>query len=59
MELIVFLLIIIGMYLVGYISGFRECEDITNRVINQIIKEQMEKDDYKVSRYEESVSECS
>lgn len=29
MKIIVFLLIIVGMYLVGYISGFIECEDIT------------------------------
>ena len=43
MQIIVFLLIIVEMYLVGYLTGFRECEDITNRVINQIIEEQMEK----------------
>lgn len=59
MKLIVFLLIITAMYLVGYISGFRECENITQKVLNNIIEEQMEKDDYKVSRYEEKVSECS
>ena len=37
------ILVLVGMYLLGYITGFMKCENITNRVINQIIEECEEK----------------
>ena len=43
MELIIMFLVLVGMYFLGYIVGFMKCEDITQRVINQIIEECEEK----------------
>ena len=43
MELIIMFLVLVGMYLLGYIVGFMKCEEITDRIINQIIEECEEK----------------
>lgn len=36
-------MVLVGMYLLGYIVGFMKCEDITNMIIDQIIRECEEK----------------
>lgn len=37
------ILVLVGMYLLGYVTGFIKCEEITDRIINQIIEECEEK----------------
>ena len=44
------ILVLFGMYLLGYIVGFIKCEDITNMVINQIIEECEEKKVHYISK---------
>ena len=43
-------LVLVGMYLLGYMVGFMKCEDITDRVINQIIEECEEKKIHYISK---------
>ena len=50
MELIIMFLVLVGMYLLGYMVGFMKCEDITDRVINQIIEECEEKKIHYISK---------
>ena len=48
MEIIIILAIVIAIYLLGYITGYRQCEDMTQKVINQIMEECEEKKVHKI-----------
>ena len=48
MKLIIILVILFAVYLFGYFAGYRQCEDMTQKVINQIIEECEEKKVYKI-----------
>ena len=48
MEIIIILAIVIAMYLLGYITGYRQCEDVTLKVINQVMEECEEKKVHKI-----------
>ena len=48
MELIIILVIIFLAYLFGYFAGYRQREDMTQKVINQIMEECEEKKVHKI-----------
>ena len=48
MEIIIMFALLVVVYLLGYIAGYRHCEDITQKVINQIIEECEEKKVHKL-----------
>ena len=48
MEIIIILAIVIAMYLLGYITGYRQCEDIMQEAIHRIIRECEEKKVHKL-----------
>ena len=48
MELIIVLIVIFIVYLFGYLAGYRQCEDATQKVINQIMEECEEKKVHKI-----------
>lgn len=48
LKLIIILVIIFSAYLFGYFAGYRQCEDMTQKVINQIIEECEEKKIHKI-----------
>ena len=49
--IIIVLVIVIAMYLLGYITGYRHCEDIMQITIHRIIKDCEEK---KVHKFQEA-----
>lgn len=53
MKLLMILILIILMYTIGYLTGYKECEDMAKEKINKMIKEHLEMKEYKISRYEE------
>lgn len=53
MQLLMTLLLIIIMYAVGYITGYRESEETARQMLNTMIKEHAEFEEYKISKYEE------
>ena len=56
MQLLMILILIILMYTVGYLTGYKECEGMAQEKINKMIKEHLEMKEYKISRYEEKES---
>ena len=56
MQMIITLILIILMYTIGYLTGYKECENIAQQEINEMIKEHLEMKEYKISRYEEKES---
>ena len=48
MEIIIVLIILFLAYLFGYFAGYRQCEDMTQKVINQIMEECEEKKVHKI-----------
>ena len=48
MEIIIVLVIATTMYLLGYITGYRQCEDIMQKAIHRIIKDCEEKKIHKI-----------
>ena len=48
MEIIIMFAVLVAVYLLGYITGYRQCEDITQKVINQIIEDCEEKKVHKL-----------
>ena len=48
MEIIIMFMVLVVVYLLGYIAGYRHCEDITQKVINQIMEECEEKKVHKL-----------
>lgn len=48
MEMIIMLAFLVVVYLLGYITGYRQCEDVTQKVINQIMEECEEKKVHKL-----------
>ena len=51
MEIIIMLFVIVGMYLIGYITGFRECEDKTKELLRKLITECKEMEEGKVEKF--------
>ena len=41
------------MYAIGYITGYRESEETATQILNTMIKEHAELEEYKISKYEE------
>ena len=56
MQLLIILILIILMYTVGYLTGYKECENMAQEKINKMIKEHLEMKEYKISKYEEKES---
>ena len=56
MHLIIILILIILMYTIGYLTGYKECENMAQEKINKMINEHLEMKEYKISRYEEKES---
>lgn len=52
MEIIIVLIILFLVYLFGYFAGYRQCEDMTQKVINQIMEECEEKKVHKIKEPE-------
>ena len=48
--LVIIFVIVIAMYLLGYITGYRHCEDIMQITIHRIIKDCEEK---KIHKFQE------
>ena len=48
MKMIIMLVLLFVVYLLGYITGYRQCEDMTQKVINQIMEECEEKKIHKI-----------
>ena len=48
MEIIIVLIILFLAYLFGYFAGYRQCEDMTQKVINQIMEKCEEKKIHKI-----------
>ena len=46
------LFLIIFMYLVGYLTGYKECENMAQKTLNDLLEEQKNKDEYKINKYE-------
>lgn len=53
MKLLLMLLALICMYTVGYLTGYKECEDMAQKMLSKMIKEHAEFEEYKISKYEE------
>lgn len=56
MQLLIIFILIILMYTIGYLTGYKECEIMAQQKINKMIKEHLEMKEYKISRYEEKES---
>lgn len=48
--IVIILVIVIAMYLLGYITGYRQCEDIMQKTIHRIMKDCEEK---KIHKFQE------
>ena len=48
--IVIILVIVVAMYFLGYITGYRHCEDITQATIHQLIKDCEEK---KIHKFQE------
>lgn len=53
MQLLLILGLIIMIYTIGYLTGYKECEDMVQQMLNGMIKEHIEMKEYKISKYEE------
>ena len=47
-KIIIILIFLFIVYLLGYFAGYRQCEDMTQKVINQIMEECEEKKVHKI-----------
>ena len=56
MQLLIIFILIILMYTIGYLTGYKECENMAQEKINKMIKEHLEMKEYKISKYEEKES---
>ena len=50
MKIIIMFALLVAVYLLGYVTGYRQCEDIMQNVINQIMKDCEEK---KIHKFQE------
>lgn len=53
MQLLLTFVLIIVMYTIGYLTGYKECEDMVQQMLDGMIKEHIEMKEYKISKYEE------
>lgn len=51
MQMIITLILMVLMYTIGYLTGYKECENIAQQDINEMIVKE-----YKISMYEEKES---
>ena len=53
MQLLLTFVLIIMMYTICYLTGYKECEDMVQKMLDGMIKEHIETKEYKISKYEE------
>ena len=53
MKVLLMLLALVCMYTAGYLTGYKESEEIAQQMLNKMIKEHAEFEEYKISKYEE------